>query len=663
MGAGTPATVTNNAGDNANVGVQAGTVHEINFYGGEDSASPEDKFSHGMKYLAAGMPGRARELIDAAIVAGHENSKVWFYWLLALLSDRTMRQIDEQDLARLRAVHHRLPTHGNAWAEALRTVLHLFDAVRAPAAEARVVLKELDDLGDLQRDLILRHLNLMLDGQLDNEVWDRTMERVDAGRMANRRTERVWMFFEPRPATPRIRVVEPVRTTFAQRLGAAALTTVMAFAVFTLTWLVSSGDPTALPVYVCSVAGAVAFACYGWRWRSQEPNPLGGVQEQPVPRQRESSPPAGGFAHQVDRSFQHYFAKYAPDGADRATWLIDTANVRRRLRDEVVEIYRERRTSADQLGWLIRFMVGDVKRRWMNGVHLSGFARPVVTVATKLQAAAGFAVMALGFVWSVGATVRQSPLAGLATAALVVVSAVASGKAWLRILLERQRHAVESVEAQRRLAERSAAWKRWEQKIAAKPSDAEMGRWLDFDRKKLMQWVMRHYRLKPSDVIAHAFLEAPASGYTKRARVRNGPWRYSRYRMLVFLLTVEGVRQATADVDFETGVFEDWRRTNYRFDAVASVRVTESRGFPRTFAMALVSGDQIDVKVSESGAERPVDGEDSTMLAEVALDASGLTGTLHVLEGIAAEGKEWVKHEVLAEKTRIQAVSSVLHEV
>jgi hypothetical protein len=38
-------------------------------------------------------------------------------------------------------------------------------------------------------------------------------------------------------------------------------------------------------------------------------------------------------------------------------------------------------------------------------------------------------------------------------------------------------------------------------------------------------------------------------------------------------------------------------------------------------------------------------GENPGVVSEVTLDAAGLHHTLHVLEGIAAEGKEWIKHE------------------
>jgi hypothetical protein len=153
-------------------------------------------------------------------------------------------------------------------------------------------------------------------------------------------------------------------------------------------------------------------------------------------------------------------------------------------------------------------------------------------------------------------------------------------------------------------------------------------------------------------VITHAFIEAPAATH-KSARVRNGPPRYSRYHLLLFLLTTDGVRQMTADLDFENGSFHDRHRTNFRFDAVAAVHVSETDDHQRTFKLELVNGHSISAQVTEASTEQLAPGEDPESLSRTALDATGLTTTLHVLEGIAAEGKEWIKHESQQENGRM----------
>ena len=217
------------------------------------------------------------------------------------------------------------------------------------------------------------------------------------------------------------------------------------------------------------------------------------------------------------------------------------------------------------------------------------------------------------------------------------------------------------VEFDQRLAARRGAYDRWVQRLRRRPPDAEMAAWLDCDRKYLMQAALMRSQVPLSDLIAYAFLEAPGRS-CKRARWRNGPWRFSRYQLVVFLLTRDGVRQVTVGLDFERGSFHDQQRSNYRFDAVAAVRVEEADDGRRTFELALVNGESVRIDMIEadqgstgpdsdstsgagSGAGSAGAGDDLGIVSAVTLDAAGLANTLHVLEGVAAEGKEWIGQE------------------
>jgi hypothetical protein len=147
-----------------------------------------------------------------------------------------------------------------------------------------------------------------------------------------------------------------------------------------------------------------------------------------------------------------------------------------------------------------------------------------------------------------------------------------------------------------------------------------------------------------SNVIAHAFIEAPGSS-TKRARVRKGPWRYTHYRLLLFVLTKDGVRQVTADLDFERGTFHDRARTNYRYEAVAAVRVNQTDNGDHSFELALVNGELVKAKMLAAAIDELQVDETLATVSETTLDAAGLGHTLHVMEGIAAEGKRWLEQE------------------
>jgi hypothetical protein len=157
----------------------------------------------------------------------------------------------------------------------------------------------------------------------------------------------------------------------------------------------------------------------------------------------------------------------------------------------------------------------------------------------------------------------------------------------------------------------------------------------------LLNDTLRHYRLPMSDVRAYAFVEAP-TGSTRRARGKGGPWRYTRYRIVLFLLTDDGVRERTADLDFERGEFRDRHWANYRYDAIAAVRMRHDLDDRQTFELALVNGQTTRVQVTFPEIEDPEGSDDAS---EVSLDAAGLHHTLHILAGIAAEGKEWFAKE------------------
>ncbi len=162
-------------------------------------------------------------------------------------------------------------------------------------------------------------------------------------------------------------------------------------------------------------------------------------------------------------------------------------------------------------------------------------------------------------------------------------------------------------------------------------------------RRYLVDEVMRHYQLSAEHIIAHAVIEAPAPG-AERARVMHGRSRYSRYRMVLFLLTEQGVRQVDVRLDFETAEHEITECLNYSFEKVTAARVNGLATQRRTLELILVNGDPIVIAVTEA-VQEVEPGEDPTKLSQASIDASGLPRTLEVLEGIAAEGRQWVSHQ------------------
>ncbi|WP_040422494.1 hypothetical protein [Actinopolymorpha alba] len=639
-------TPANIAQGNAQVGVQANVVHGNinNHYQLPPGASPEDTFRAGVRCLDVGMLANARQHIEKAVARGHETDEVRFHWLLALLSGQTLRQLSNDDQKQVLSIRRRISCLNgqDEWTAGLRVVRSLLDS---PASTGTALLvKQLDQLAPRQRGMILDHLEVLLEGPIVDEIWQRAVERAIVGREAGNRKGRAWKFFHPTPAHARVLPVQAPAISVGDWLRAAVGTASFLVAAGSIgQLLLQRAELVPILAFLTSVVGLAVFGVTGAEWRFRAVR-LRAKDAQFVPPQQRPPAPAGGFARKVDRLFDRYFALYVPADTDYALWRDETAGIQRQLRDELVEIYREQRIDAEEIAWLVRHLVGDVRRQWEKGTLIAYVAELRTPFPTKLLCVAGLAAAIAGGIWAASAAVLASPLRGAAWIALAILAAANGMWAWLHITTERRQVEADKAERVQRLAAREQAYDRWSRKLSDRPTEKEMAAWLEYDRKIQVDESMRHYGLKPSHVIAHAFIEAPAKSY-KRARVSNGPWRYSRYRLLLFLLTDDGVRHVDIDLNSYNGEAQMTQRLNYRFDAVASVGIDGLATQQQKFELTLVSGEPISVPVTESSMDGIRPDEDPEILSQITIDASGLGPTLYILEGIAAEGKEWIKRQ------------------
>ncbi|MEV4899018.1 hypothetical protein AB0K48_57815, partial [Nonomuraea sp. NPDC055795] len=461
----------------------------------------------------------------------------------------------------------------------------------------------------------------------------------------------------------RVRPVDPVRIGLGTWTGAIAttvLTLVTIGYISAMAW--QHTGPATLPALLALTAASYASVRGGVKWRCRK------ERRQAMDRDYQRRPAAtrlgNGFASKIDRQFNHYFARYAPRDADKARWLSETAGVRRTLRDEVVTIYRESTVNAKQVAWLTRYLVRDVERRWRAGklwdyrkeLRVPLYMKAMCVLPAIVAAAAG------AFLFWSGAHVR--PFVVSPAAIVAVASTWFAARVWLSVAAQYKLHSADKAEGKNLLADRQAAFDRWKRRLADRPDDLEMARWLECDRKALMEQAMGLYRLKRQDVLAHAFIEAPATPFYKRARIENGPWRYSKYKILLFLLTKDGVRQLTVHLDFEKAIFRDRARTNYRYDAFTSVQVAETDNGENVFELTLTNGDPIKVKVTDppTGVTENED-KDPQGTSLVTLGTTGLGNAQHVLEGVAAEGKEWIAFERQREKAPLAKVGKALNAI
>jgi len=642
-------TGANTASDESQVAVQAQIVFgDVTVYQVPPGASPEEKFQVGVECLNAGMVTRARELIGAATTETQETWKMRYYWLLAMLSGRTLSQLSPEERGQLSATENRyLLSSGDEWVRCVHVIFRLLAALRAApepgGADAEpdvdAVVKELDELGPARCEEILRHLDVLLRGPLADAMWRRELQIARDRRPGDDRQDRTWMFFQPTPAKPVETQVSPPAITMADRLAVG-----VGMAVFSLAFgdiglqLLLHGNGWGLIGYLLTAIGCYMGAVNGpeWRYRIQGRR----AKDRNQPASAQAGKPLTKFASGVDRAFNHYFATYVPRGTDRDAWLLATRGIREQLRDELVATYQGYVGDADRLAWLIRHQVGVTRKRWEAGTLSDDSGQP--GASAKIRCYVGLAAVALGSIWVLAAGPADL---------LAVIVAAASGwwaaRGWLRITMERRRSAVGQEEARRRKADSDTAYARWSEKTARKPKDAEMAAWLDYDRKLLMDRAIRSCRLARSSVIAHAFIERPGD-HPRRARVRNGPWRYTSYKILLFLLTSNGVRQVTADLDFMGLTFDISDEINYGFDKIVSVRVTrmdeaerpDSEGKKR-FILTLITGKPLSFVVTNPGQDELQQGEDADTVSAATLDATGVTNAFEVLQGIAADGKDW----------------------
>jgi hypothetical protein len=639
-------TTTNTAEAGATVGIQAEYVHNSTVYQVLPDASPRQKYEVGVRFLEDGVPIRARDLIGDAIAHGYDDGEVRFHWMLAMLSKRSLRDLTAAEHAQLERISQLVHDYADdGWKHALVAVCELLNRLKHVDRDCAAALERLRGLPPRQRDKIVRHLDLVLTGGLKNTLWAETRQAAEDSRLGNDRLDRVWAYFHPDPIGPRVRPPAGESTAPGDRaraLGWSALA-MIAFGYLCQVALAQGELGSVLACVLVVTAGYIALRNgLEWRYRSAR---LTAKELDYFGQQGVHRAPEAGFANRVDHSFAYYFAKYVPKGVDRERWLAGTVGIRTTLRDEVVELYRESRVGVDRVNWLIRHLVSDVRTRWEAGTLLRHRARYRTDLATKVWCWLALVTLVLASLEVVVTVVQANPFAAAAAVIVALVSARAATLRCFHIISEGRRFREDDQESKRQMAVRQAAYERWRDKLdATRPSEGEMETWLRCDKTMLLDAALRHYGLVWREVITHAFLQAPAKNY-KRARVKGGPWRYSKYDIRLFLITQDGVREVSTELDFEHVALKGQERNNYRFDAVSSVQVVEAGASSCTLELTLFNGPSRNIRVVDPEVRQADDGESPATLSETNLDSAGFAHTLHILEGIAAEGKSWIDRD------------------
>lgn len=638
----------NSAAYDSTVGIQAETVHNSNVYVMHPDASPRDKYKVGVQHLENGVPSRARDMISDAIAHGHDSAEVRFHWVLAMLSARAYHDLSTEELQRLRQASGLVRTYAEGeWKEALRVVFELLAMPGTADGETGRVLERLLALPPRQRDAILHHLDLVLTGGLKDSLWADNRERAEAARFGNDRVQRVWAYFEPEPVGARALPPRPSAAAAAQAvLPVRAGLFVVATAILWIAALVAAPAAAVVELLVALGAGLTA-AHFGRQWWYQEYRLKVANRETHIPHTRDPAFSGEGFTNRVRHSFDYYFSTRVPYGFAPHEWLGHTVHVRNSLVAEISLLYRESRIGVDRVNWLIRFLAEDARERHNKGNLFDPRYRnqtPAVAKALSVVALIALGITTLALLGTVasGGDASQMLLAVLAVAG-AIWSGSAAASSWLAAQGEEHRLAEETQEYQERLTVRQAAYEAWKSFLdTTRPSELEMETWLTCDKTLFVDEALRHYQLTWRDLITHTILMTPARPY-KRGRVKGGPWRYSRYSFRLFLVTQDGVREISTEFDFTDGKRGNEQRSNYRFDALSSVQVTERAHTGYDLELVLTNGPARNIRVKDADTHQLAPDENAQEIAEINLNSAGFIHTFRLLEGIAADGKGWIE--------------------
>jgi hypothetical protein len=643
------ATTSNTAEYGSTVGIQAEQVHNPIIYMDKPDSSPHDKYKLGVRFLQDGVPARARDLINEAIAHEYETAEVRFYWAMAMLSKRAYRDLTALERDQLGKIPDFLSHYpDDEWKRGLAAVNELLEGLQD--GDPGPAIGSIQRLKTPQRDEIVRHLDLVLTGSAKESLWVEARQKAEAARLSGDRINRVWAYFEPEPAEARAYRPEPAASTLSDwGLGILWSVLLAGSAVFLGGAALASGQPLVVAAcVVVAISGAVAFrSSMEWHYRSQRLRMF-----ERRHGQRYVGKPERGFPVKVEQLMKFYFGKEVPAGRDRKGWLTATAGIRAALREEIVELYgRDDDIEIGNVKWLIRYMARDVRTRYENKTLREYRVTWSTQPGTKLASALSVPVFVVSLVVVAVVGVQAHSVLGTVVVFVLMVGTRVAAECWSRIVLERRRFADDQRVYDEELAARNEERDKWASNIASLlPGETEMETWLNCDKTMMLDRALRHYKLAWRDVLAHAFLQTPAQRY-KRARTDGFPWRYSRYDMRLFLITHDGFREYRSEFDFERVFIDESERNNFRFDAVSSVGVLITSTWTYTLKLTLTNGPTNNIRIMDPirQQDKRTDREE---FSELNLDAAGFRPTLHILEGIAAEGKGWIERDPQLRESR-----------
>lgn len=328
-------------------------------------------------------------------------------------------------------------------------------------------------------------------------------------------------------------------------------------------------------------------------------------------------------------------------------WQEYTAGYREHLKRRLQAQYGVEGVYPAAVKWLIDWHVQRVVDGWMTG-------RPYYLVPQPADARKAAVLQSCGLLLAVVGLIVVLH-AGYLTALVLGATGFWGLRGVARLVaLSRARTRAEQ-DAEKLFTEEKTGYEHWCRKLADRPEDTEMGRWLALDKTYLKDQALRRANLHERDLVTYVVLIENAP-FARSGRVPQGPPRYEAYMVQVFLLTHYGVRASRVYLDFGSGAVRNERRKMFPYDAVASASVTEKGASGqrdpavvslkrREFRLKLVNGEMI-AKVAENLAvSKDAAVDDTDELERLVVQTSGFDSALRVLEAVATEGRDWITRD------------------
>ncbi|SFB48485.1 hypothetical protein SAMN05216266_113148 [Amycolatopsis marina] len=646
------------------VGVQYGDStfhHHESVYNFHQGDSPERKHDVGLNHLAGGTPRFAEKIFGSLLWDGHATTERAYYYLLSVLSDRSLHEIHGDLLTGIvdaRKICCSLQQDG--WRNAFDMVWRLLRYMRHEVDDRldggglQDALDAFGSLPDERQYEITRHLDMVLGGVIQERLEAAQAHHVVTKRMQVNRRSRAWKFFEQDPARPR-RFAAPAKKAEQGDWGRAL---VGGFFVLLGVAALFAGrfSPGVVLGVLLLAAGGYLVVVHGSARES--------LTLRYAAKLREVSPPAHplearspghwvstDFVREVHRLVDVRFSEARPHIA--GNWPAYTEGVRAHLKRRFVDLYGNAQVVPGAISWLIRWHARRVAAGWTSEALFQFRSTLALPARTKILFRVGVGIAVVGLLALLGGDQGSA-------AVLIGAGGFFAAKGTVRVLGLRKADEIGRAEAEQLFKEEMRGYEEWLKVLADRPTDAEMARWLALDKIYLKTDVVKRAGLTSHDLVEHVVMTEGAKD-AMRARVPHGPPRYSSYMVQIFLLTSSGVREARVELDFLTGEAKNERRNLFQYNALASATVTESgmrttkgegpqteeveRLRSRTFRLSLVNGQHLTVVAENFRSKFDDTLENESELFLVALQSSGIESALPILESVAAEGAEWITRE------------------